>query len=670
MTIIVDDEFVEPTTDTDLDQHTPNIDGDQWSLLRVTGTNGAIVKEATNTMDCASDSNDIGVDAYTAKPNPTVTNQAVSIKMLTRQESAATNKGWGMFCRKTDADNYYFCCIHGNTTANQNYHIFKSVAGSVSLLGTTDNSDLADDDVIRFVCTNGSQKIFNNGVEQLATTDSDLDDDVGEWGWYEGGDTTFPDNPESTTLANGWTFDDFVAEELGIERLDTPASNSTTTLSFTVSAGANRALIVCTGYEDFAAAREVTGVDYGGEAMEKIVDIDTADGTSFAGATMWFLDDAGITAASTSVITPTYDTGPDNEMIHAASYENVDQTGGTTSFPANATYEQDEETPNPNTTIDLTEVSGGLILGFNSGGNTGTHLWQADMTEQTDEAASSSSSSLSDRKSITDANVTIECTISGAPPRHVGISVRLAFDAGGVPAGFPIVIEATQIINVTSNASTTGSVTLTLGTIAENDIILPIIAIDGDAANPTATPATYATITSTSQGATELYYLWKRQGGTPDTTITINWTGNEQCRVMLLRVSGVIQTGDPWDVISSAVTNSASTTNVINQLTSTVINTLAVHAVAVDRDRVDSSDTITGTGWSQVGVSGSSGGANGAGLIVGENELPTVIQVAAGTFGTWASDQNASRGFNLKPPGIAPSAAVVRGIALNPSAII
>lgn len=209
-------------------------------------------------------------------------------------------------------------------------------------------------------------------------------------------------------------------------------------------------------------------------------------------------------------------------------------------------------------------------------------------------------------------------------------------------------VEATQIINITSNSTSTGSVTLTLGTILENDIILAIIAIDGDAASPTATPATYATITSSSEGAAELYYLWKRQGATPDTTITISWTGSEQTRIMLVRVAGCITTGDPWDVISSAVVNANTTTNVLSRLTSTEVDTLAIYAVAVDRNRVTSSETITGTGWTQVGTSGSSS-ANGAGLVVGENDMPTIVQVEAGTFGTWGTaDQNMSRGFNLK----------------------
>ncbi len=209
------------------------------------------------------------------------------------------------------------------------------------------------------------------------------------------------------------------------------------------------------------------------------------------------------------------------------------------------------------------------------------------------------------------------------------------------------VVETTAISNQTSNASSKTDVTSPSGVLAD-DIVLIFIAIDGDAANPEANADGFATLTSFPEGADEIYVLWKRSTGSEPANYTVNWTGNEQARFMTVRVSGCVTSGDPWDVISSGVSNSATTTNVISRLTSTVIDTLALYAVAVDRNRVDATDTITGTGWTEVGISGSSGGANGAGLIVGENDMPSIEQVEAGTFGTWASDQNASRGFNLK----------------------
>jgi len=213
------------------------------------------------------------------------------------------------------------------------------------------------------------------------------------------------------------------------------------------------------------------------------------------------------------------------------------------------------------------------------------------------------------------------------------------------------VVETSSVVTATSNVDTI-DVNVPSG-VQIDDIVLIVIAIDGDAANPEANSDGFATLTSTSEGAVELYFLWKRLSAVDSGTYTVNWTGNQQGVFYTVRISGCITTGDPWDVISSAVTNSSTTNNIVNRLTSTVVDTLAFYAVAVDRDRVESGDTITGTGWTEVGSSVSSGGANGAGLIMGENDMPSIAQVDAGTFGLWQAEQNTSRGFNLKAPPVA-----------------
>jgi len=211
----------------------------------------------------------------------------------------------------------------------------------------------------------------------------------------------------------------------------------------------------------------------------------------------------------------------------------------------------------------------------------------------------------------------------------------------------PVLETVGTVTDVTSN-STNATINAPSG-IADDDILIAIVALDGDAANPTITD--FATITSASEGAVEVYFLWKR-ASSESGNYTINWTGSEQGRMFMIRVSGCITTGDPWDVISSSVTNTTDD-NVINRLTSTVVDTLAIYAVAVDRAVVDGADTITGTGWTEVGTSGSSGGNGGAGLIAGENDMASIAQVEAGTFGTWSLEQSVSRGFNLKAPPVA-----------------
>lgn len=218
------------------------------------------------------------------------------------------------------------------------------------------------------------------------------------------------------------------------------------------------------------------------------------------------------------------------------------------------------------------------------------------------------------------------------------------------------VVEATQIFNQTSNATTTGAITLSLGTISENDIILVCSALDG-------APSAFAVSGNNSgsfiafgnrgQGSVELDYAWVRQGATVDTTVTISWTGSEQGRFMIIRISGAREGEDILDITGAGTSNADTTTSNVDALNSTEINTLAICAVAVDRDRVDGADGFSDAqGFTEVGTSGSSGGANGAGLIVGEKDLPFAGGSLSPTFGTWVSDGNANRMFNIKGPPI------------------
>ncbi len=212
---------------------------------------------------------------------------------------------------------------------------------------------------------------------------------------------------------------------MAVARLDTASSAAATTLTYSISAGSNRLLIVCTGAE-ISTTTNVTGVTYGDQDMTLVPnsEIDAGTGFSFRGE-IWYLLETEIAAASGTTITPTYSSAPGDEMICAASYENVDQTGGATTFPAEAQDSTAAYTPNPITTVDLTEVDGGLIVAMVGAGNASSASWQSDMTEQLDQADASSFMSYADRLSTTNANVTIEGTVA-SQNRAVALSARIA----------------------------------------------------------------------------------------------------------------------------------------------------------------------------------------------------------------------------------------------------
>ncbi len=197
-----------------------------------------------------------------------------------------------------------------------------------------------------------------------------------------------------------------------ISRLDAATSVAASTLNYSVSAGSNRVLIACFSWESNGQS-QIDSATYGGQSMTQVFQQDTPDGGYSSGVACFYILDAGIGAASGTTITPTYSgTATDDEIIHAASYAGVDQTGGATTVPETHTAESNESTPNPFTTIDITEASGNLVIAIVSGGNNTTAAWQADMTEQNDQADSSSFSSFADRLSTTNANVTIEGTVA------------------------------------------------------------------------------------------------------------------------------------------------------------------------------------------------------------------------------------------------------------------
>lgn len=249
---------------------------------------------------------------------------------------------------------------------------------------------------------------------------------------------------------------------MAITRLDTAASVDAATQTFSVSAGTDRMLVACFGHE-VDGQITVDSVDYGGQAMVQAVQIDTPDAGFAAGCSIWYLLNAGIAAASTSVITPTYSSAPADQMIHAASFENVSQAGGSTTNPANASAETNEATPNP-LILDLTEVDEGCVVAVAVNGGNLAYTWASDMTEQTDQTSASSQSSMADRLSTTSANVDIEPTVAPTPNRMAGCSASFAVSTGATASGapdipLPTASGAAQVINTATGAAVIALIT-------------------------------------------------------------------------------------------------------------------------------------------------------------------------------------------------------------------
>lgn len=185
--------------------------------------------------------------------------------------------------------------------------------------------------------------------------------------------------------------------------LDTPTSVAASTHSFTVSAGTNRCLIVGLTGEGSQSGNHTC--QYGGQTMQLVATTLAGSGTTQQTVSLFFLNDAGIQAASGTTITP--GNVPSDLSIHAASYENVVQTTptNTDSDSANAS------TPNPLANCDIvTAAADAVVVALSGMGNAGSAAWNSPLTERTDQATASANGSLADDEVASPTTVACECT--------------------------------------------------------------------------------------------------------------------------------------------------------------------------------------------------------------------------------------------------------------------
>jgi len=201
-------------------------------------------------------------------------------------------------------------------------------------------------------------------------------------------------------------------------------------------------MIVATGAE-ISTTTDVTGIDYGGQALTQGPEITAGSGPSYK-IELWYLLEAGITAASGTTITVTYSNSPADEMIAAATYGGVDQT---TPIPEQNTDSTSSSTPNPLTGADIVEAVDNVVVGAGGTGQASSATWNGAMTEQVDLADASSVMTVADRLSVTNANVDIEPT--WASQNRAGlVSIEIA-ETSAVP------VYNIDLLDVYESSSTT-----------------------------------------------------------------------------------------------------------------------------------------------------------------------------------------------------------------------
>ncbi len=160
-------------------------------------------------------------------------------------------------------------------------------------------------------------------------------------------------------------------------------SSWTTGLTHTVGSGNNRMLVFAVGHENNGDA-PISSVTYGGQTMIRVVEATTAATGFQAHVELWYLNEAGITAATSNQFTVNYtSTAPTDPMYAAASYENVNQTTPIFDFGSNSTT---TATPNP-ITATMNATFNGLSIGTALSGNDGSYTWNNGWTEGYDQSS-------------------------------------------------------------------------------------------------------------------------------------------------------------------------------------------------------------------------------------------------------------------------------------------
>ncbi len=156
----------------------------------------------------------------------------------------------------------------------------------------------------------------------------------------------------------------------------------TTGLTHTAGSGSDRLLLFVVGYEN-GSDPGISAVTYGSQSLTPI--IGAVAGTSIFGRVeLWYLNEAGIAAASGNTFSVTWGiAAPSQPMYAAATYKNVNQTNPILDSASNST---DTSTPNPitatvNVVNDAMAVSGAIA------GNNGSYTWGGGWTEGTDQTS-------------------------------------------------------------------------------------------------------------------------------------------------------------------------------------------------------------------------------------------------------------------------------------------
>ena len=193
----------------------------------------------------------------------------------------------------------------------------------------------------------------------------------------------------------------------------------TTGLTHTVGAGTDRLLVLATGYET-SSVNDITGVTYGGQTMIPIAEEVIDSSGVYARSALWYLNEAGIQAASGTTFIVTYSSGNPSYMMHAAAtYQGVDQSAPIADSSVNSSLTVDPITTPVSTT------AGDMSVSIVTCGNNGAYTWGNGWTEGTDQLGGATSTMSTADHPATGGTDTASADYSATINRHAIVAATL-----------------------------------------------------------------------------------------------------------------------------------------------------------------------------------------------------------------------------------------------------
>jgi len=327
----------------------------------------------------------------------------------------------------------------------------------------------------------------------------------------------------------------------------------TSGLTHSKESGSNRLLVFTAHVEDNDADMSLNSVTYGGQAMTKVVERETQEGSYRAYIVTYILNEAGIAAASGNTFSPSWSSTPDRVGYSSVFLANVNQT-----TPTDGSSSNGSNTASTISSSSLSTDSGDMVIVAGTAGNGGNYSVNNGFTESV-EISISSADGIGGYKSADGSSETPSVTHNN-PKRQVVV-------------GF--------VVNKAADVEQD---------ISEGDLLIAAVVTDGSETISAPLGEGWTLINHGAYSSkVTLGVWWKLADASESSSHQFTWNTNERCYAWMMRFTG----HDPNNPINAYSSNGGrSSYPTSNAVTTMVENCFILRIGGFDDDDI----TIDNTG--------------------------------------------------------------------------